>query len=421
MIILILLLIFILGFVLYTYNQPSIDGSSIQTLVGMSGLTQPQLTELEKTFSAPTSFPQAAVELANLGVPQETIMKNKDIIEDNLKFIQEQNAISLEIKKNNPESDPPRFGLSQSAAYTSEQFYAQNTGLILPKPVGVGSPLQGGGTPVVVDRTKIIIPGINYTTKTNLPVYNQNSCGCCWAVSVCSLLNYQLFNPSKPIPERIAYPNVFVYCIQTSQGCRGGDPTDAINLTNNLQSVYTIGNTKDNLYFKQTNRCDLNQGSFQGGNILDTPTQQSKAFSGVIAMNSTGSFSFYDKSSPAQSQIFKQNLSIMNPTQIEAIKYVLSVNGPLVVCINAEGRQFQMYKGGLFTPGLPGGNPDHAVLLTGYDKDKQSGREYWIIQNSWDNIWGEGGIIRTPMDNSYLGLLVGIVSPNSPIIGAIRR
>ncbi|CAM6007853.1 unnamed protein product [Sphagnum balticum] len=88
---------------------------------------------------------------------------------------------------------------------------------------------------------------------------------------------------------------------------------------------------------------------------------------------------------------------------------------PVSIAIEASGRDFQHYMGGVFT-GQCGTDLDHGVLAVGYGTDSD-GLNYWIVKNSWGSSWGEKGYIRMQRygpSNTY-GICGMNIEPSFPI------
>ncbi|KPA83885.1 putative cysteine proteinase [Leptomonas pyrrhocoris] len=78
----------------------------------------------------------------------------------------------------------------------------------------------------------------------------------------------------------------------------------------------------------------------------------------------------------------------------EALMDAVAFKGPIAVSVDAS-RWFS-YRGGIFDGCDYSVNitQNHAVQLVGYGHDYDSGKDYWIIRNSWGPLWGEEGYIR---------------------------
>jgi C1A family cysteine protease len=73
---------------------------------------------------------------------------------------------------------------------------------------------------------------------------------------------------------------------------------------------------------------------------------------------------------------------------------------PVSIAIEADQRDFQLYKSGVFT-GKCGTTLDHGVLVVGYGS--QENLDYYLVKNSWGATWGDEGYIRLGRGPQYNG------------------
>jgi len=71
---------------------------------------------------------------------------------------------------------------------------------------------------------------------------------------------------------------------------------------------------------------------------------------------------------------------------------------PLAVSIDANNMQFQFYWDGVFNYRACGDDLDHAVLIVGWGTEQGTGKEYWLLKNSWATTWGENGYMQIAIE-----------------------
>lgn len=86
---------------------------------------------------------------------------------------------------------------------------------------------------------------------------------------------------------------------------------------------------------------------------------------------------------------------------VQEIKQAIYTYGPVAVCVTAGSYAFGAYTGGVFN--FHDTDPtDHIVCLVGWD-DSQGSAGVWILRNSWDTTWGEGGYMRIEYGRCTVG------------------
>jgi len=86
---------------------------------------------------------------------------------------------------------------------------------------------------------------------------------------------------------------------------------------------------------------------------------------------------------------------------------------PVAVYVEADKAIFQLYTAGIISSPSCGTNVDHVLIIVGYDTDNVTNTDYWIVQNSWGNKWGEGGYARIIRNHNECGIAT---MPSYPIV-----
>ncbi|OWK34261.1 FB22 precursor [Fimbriiglobus ruber] len=85
----------------------------------------------------------------------------------------------------------------------------------------------------------------------------------------------------------------------------------------------------------------------------------------------------------------------------QSVKDAILAYGQISVCVAADDN-FMAYSSGIFTgPPLTAGDVDHAVNLLGWDDTTSP--PCWIMQNHWNESWGEKGCMRIARNSAQIG------------------
>ncbi|KAK9714565.1 hypothetical protein RND81_06G103700 [Saponaria officinalis] len=102
---------------------------------------------------------------------------------------------------------------------------------------------------------------------------------------------------------------------------------------------------------------------------------------------------------------------IVGPNDGNALMAAVSQQ-PVVIAIDSRG-YFPHYSSGIYDGGCSY-NPNHSVTLVGYGKDDQTGKDYWLVKNSWGESWGEKGYMRLLREVDLCP--IGLYYPYVPIL-----
>lgn len=81
------------------------------------------------------------------------------------------------------------------------------------------------------------------------------------------------------------------------------------------------------------------------------------------------------------------------PDDEVSLKWYVS-RGPVAIGVCGTDLDFMYYGGGIFDSPHCCSAQNHAMLIVGYGVDADSNTPFWVVQNSWGNIWGEDGYMR---------------------------
>lgn len=197
------------------------------------------------------------------------------------------------------------------------------------------------------------------------PVKDQGQCGSCWSFSTTGALEGAFFVKNQRLESFSEQQLV-----------------DCDNLKNGGKDHGCNGGLMDNAFdwiHKNGGLCTEQSYPYVSGQTMKagTCTTTCKLVSGSIVQNHVDVTAKSDQA------------------MMEAL-----AKQPVSVAIEADQKEFQLYKSGVFTAAC-GTNLDHGVLVVGYGTDTTSGLNFYKVKNSWGTTWGQNGYILLARGASY--------------------
>jgi len=205
---------------------------------------------------------------------------------------------------------------------------------------------------------------VNWVSKGAVtPVKDQGQCGSCWSFSTTGALEgayYITYGKLQSFSEQ-----QLVDCDNFRHGgkdlgCNGGL----------MDSAFTWIGDNDGL-------CSEHDYPYVSGETQKSGTCQTTC-------------------APVANSKISEFVDIVKSSDDEMMQAVYKQ--PVSIAIEADQREFQLYKSGVFT-GTCGTQLDHGVLLVGYDTE--SSHDYYLVKNSWSSAWGSNGYIKLGRGNHY--------------------
>jgi C1A family cysteine protease len=215
-----------------------------------------------------------------------------------------------------------------------------------------------------IDHVGKVPDSVDWTTTGAVtPVKDQGQCGSCWSFSTTGALEAVYFNKYKSL-----------------QSFSEQQLVDCDNRRNGGKDMGCSGGLMDNAFSwisKHGGLCSESDYPYVSGTTKETGTCQI----GCTVVKNSGISNFVD----------------IKPSSDEEMMKALSLN-PVTIAIEADQREFQLYKSGVFT-GNCGTKLDHGVLAIGYGYFE--GEDFYLVKNSWSTSWGDKGYIKLGRGTKY--------------------
>lgn len=209
------------------------------------------------------------------------------------------------------------------------------------------------------------VGGISYDS----PIRKQGECGSCYAIAAISVIESRIRIKTNNTKKPILSVSNAISCSRYNQGCEGGYP-------------YLVGKQGREHGFVSEECHRYNEDD----SVCKRECFKTKLYK-VLDYGYVGDYYGGCSEDAMMKEIYN--------------------NGPIVVAINASPELYY-YSGGIFTSNVkrtegeyskktkPWEFTNHAVVCVGWGEELINGaiEKYWILKNSWGDIWGDNGYFK---------------------------
>lgn len=112
-------------------------------------------------------------------------------------------------------------------------------------------------------------------------------------------------------------------------------------------------------------------------------------------------------STPYNEDLHKGASAYTVPSAVAKIQTEIQTNGPVEASFTVYN-DFLTYKSGVYHHTTGSALGGHAVKIIGWGTE--SGTDYWLVANSWNEDWGDNGFFKIRRGNNECGIEGGIVA-----------
>jgi len=232
--------------------------------------------------------------------------------------------------------------------------------------------------------------GVNYCTMSrnqHIPQY----CGSCWAHGSVSALGDRIKIARKAQGIDINLSVQHILNCANMGSCHGGSVLGPYQWLHDISKATGTGISYEtsNPYMACSSESD--QGLCPGGDWTCTPENIARTCSTFPPAGKCGPITHYPNAT----------IGDYGPVSgADAMAAEIHARGPIACGIDAA--PILKYQGGIAS--MAGEGVDHVVSVTGWGKDAASGKQYWIVRNSWGEYWGDMGYVYVEKGNNALFL-----------------